>query len=188
MLYIDDEINSFNLEEALMDISHQRREQALKFRHEQGQRLCVAAYLLLKQGLALEYGICDNPELSCYEGGKPFIVGHPEIHFNFSHCREAAVCVVSDRRVGVDVESISRYKESLARYTMNCAEMEYIVGSRYPDIEFTRLWTMKEAKLKLTGEGIRNDLKSVLTGDEQFRQIINVAKGYVVSYITDVIK
>ena len=41
---VSEEIWDFDLEAALGEISVQRREQALKFRHEQGQRLCVLAY------------------------------------------------------------------------------------------------------------------------------------------------
>ena len=51
MIYVCEDIWSFDLEAGLEEISEQRREQALKFRHEQGQRLCVLAYQLLKQGL-----------------------------------------------------------------------------------------------------------------------------------------
>ena len=48
-IYISEEIWDFDLEAALQEISEQRREQALKFKYEQGQRLCVLAYQLLKQ-------------------------------------------------------------------------------------------------------------------------------------------
>ena len=58
---VSEEIWAFDLEAALKEISEQRREQALKFKHEQGQRLCVLAYQLLKQGLREEYGIEENP-------------------------------------------------------------------------------------------------------------------------------
>ena len=51
MVYINDEIGKFDLQQALDAISPQRRQQALKYKFEQGQRLCVAAYLLLKQAL-----------------------------------------------------------------------------------------------------------------------------------------
>ena len=159
---VSEEIWEFDLEAALRDISEQRRKQALKFRHEQGQRLCVLAYQLLKQGLREEYGITENPIFEYNEHGKPAIVGHPEIHFNLSHCKEAAVCVVSDHPVGIDVESLREYKESLVRYTMNDAEIHEIESAEHPDAAFIRLWTMKEATMKLIGTGISNDMKSVI--------------------------
>lgn len=162
MLYLNDHIQDFNLDEGLAQLSEQRREQTLRFRHELGQRTCVAAYLLLCEGLQKEYGITEKPVFDYGEHGKPWIVGHPEIHFNLSHCREAVLCVLSGRPVGVDVESVREFKESLIHYTMNDEETESIRQASRPDVEFIRLWTRKEAVLKLTGEGINNNLKDVL--------------------------
>ena len=168
---VSEEIWQFDLEAALRDISEQRRKQALKFRHEQGQRLCVLAYQLLKQCLWQEYGITENPVFDYNEHGKPSIVGHPEIFFNLSHCKEAVVCVVSDRPVGVDVESFREPKESLVRYTMNEAEIREIESSDDPAATFIRLWTMKEATLKLIGTGISNDIKTVLDGTKKYTTV-----------------
>ena len=163
MLYLNDDIAGFNFEAALPLLSEQRRQQALKFKHEQGRKTCAMAYLLLCQALRQEYGITELPVFEYGEHGKPFIVGHPDIHFNFSHCREAVICVVSNRPVGVDVESIREYRDSLVRYTMNDQEVQQIERAERPDVEFIRLWTMKEAVLKLSGRGIVDDLKHVLT-------------------------
>ena len=159
---ISEHIWDFNLEAALKEISEQRREQALKFKHEQGQRLCVLAYQLLKQALREEYGITENPVFEYNEHGKPSIIGHPEVFFNLSHCKEAAVCVVSDQPGGIDVESIREYKDGLVHYSMNDDEIREIESAEHPDVAFIRLWTMKEATLKLIGTGISNDLKTVL--------------------------
>ena len=159
---VREDIWEFDLQAALEEISEQRREQALKFKYEQGQRLCVLAYLLLKQALRERYGITENPVFEYNEHGKPSIVGHPEIFFNLSHCKEAAICVVSDQPVGVDVEGIREYKESLVNYTMNDEEIAQIKSAENPAATFIRLWTMKEATTKLIGTGISNDMKTVI--------------------------
>ena len=124
LVLVSEAIWDFDLEAALKEISEQRREQALKFKFELGQRLCVLAYQLLKQGLREEYGITENPVFEYNEHGKPSIVGHPEICFNLSHCKEAVVCAVSDKPVGIDVESIREYRDSLVHYTMNDEEIQ----------------------------------------------------------------
>ena len=159
---VSEGIWDFDLEAALNEISEQRREQALKFRHEQGQRLCVLAYQLLKQGLREEYGITENPVFEYNEHGKPSIVGHPEIFFNLSHCKEAAVGAISYQPVGIDVESIRKFKESLVNYTMNEEEIQEIESAANPAAAFIRFWTMKEATMKLIGTGITNDMKTVI--------------------------
>ncbi len=181
MIYLNDDIEAFDWKAALPLLSAQRQEQVLNYKYELGRKQCAAVYLLLCEGLRKEYGITEPPVFEYGEHGKPYIVGHPEIHFNMSHCREAVLCALSDRPIGVDVESIREYRESLARYTMNDDELKRIGTS---PVEFIRLWTMKEAVLKLSGDGIRNNMKDVLQGDEDITTHVNLEKGYIYSIIT----
>lgn len=187
MIYINDQIDLLSLDNALPLLSPQRREQVLRFKYEQGRRLSAAAYLLLCEGLRQEFGINEPPTFGYHNNGKPFIEGYPEVHFNLSHCREAAICAVSHQPVGIDVESIREYHDTLARYTMNDEEMELITHAARPDVAFIRLWTMKESLLKLTGEGIRKDMKEVLTdygSKVTFTTAVNLQKGYVYTLCT----
>ena len=181
MVYIDDKTDAFDLQEALQTISEQRRRQALRFKHEQGQRLCVAAYLLLKRALREQEGILENPVFAYGPHGKPSIVGHPELHFSLSHCKEAAVCVLSRHPIGIDVESIGRYRETVAHYAMSDAEVARIEQAEHPDVEFVRLWTMKESLLKLTGEGINDHMKYVLKDipERSFTTVEEIEKNYI---------
>ena len=164
-ILLSQDIWDFDLDAALSEISEQRREQAVKFKHELGQRLCVLAYQLLKQGLREAYGIEGNPQFEYNEHGKPAIVGHPEIFFNFSHCKEAVLCAISEQPVGVDVESVRSFNDSLVHYTMNEDEIREIETAEDRAVAFIRLWTMKEAALKLEGTGISKDMKQVLQQD-----------------------
>ena len=181
MVYIDDKTDAFDLQEALKTISEQRRQQALRFKHEQGQRLCVAAYLLLKRALREQEGILENPVFAYGPHGKPSIVGHPELHFSLSHCKEAAVCVLSRHPIGIDVESIGRYRETVAHYAMSDAEVARIEQAEHPDVEFVRLWTMKESLLKLTGEVINDHMKYVLKDipERSFTTVEEIEKNYI---------
>lgn len=181
MIYLNDDIQHFDFEAALPLLSEQRREVAMRFKFEQGRKTCAAAYLLLCEGLQKEYGITEKPLFEYGEHGKPQLVGYPDIHFNMSHCREAAICVLSKRPVGVDIESIREYKESLAHYTMSDEELEHIASAERPDVEFTRLWTMKEAVLKRSGEGLRTDMKTVLKDAVGLTTVVNIKRGYVYS-------
>lgn len=183
MIYINDRIYDFDLQVALAELSVQRREQALKFKHELGQRTCVAAYLLLCEGLQKEYGIIEKPVFEYGEHGKPSLVGYPHIHFNLSHCREAVICILSDQPVGIDIESIHTFKQPLVDYTMNEDEAHQIEQAVRPELEFIKLWTQKEAVLKLTGEGISRDLKSVLLNPPaSLTTIVSSDIRYVYSY------
>ena len=154
---------AIDLESALDMMTEQRRTKVFAFKHEQGRKLSAAAYMLLCKALREEYGIDKPPVFEYTEHGKPSILGHPEIYFNLSHCRSVAACVVSSSPVGVDVEDVREFKESLARYVLNDDEYAAVMSSPSPAHEFIRLWTMKESYLKLTGDGITRDLKTVLT-------------------------
>jgi 4'-phosphopantetheinyl transferase len=133
MVYLNDDIAHFDWEAALPLLSEQRREQTLKFKHLLGRKTCAAAYLLLCEALRKEYGITEKPIFEYGKHGKPFIIGYSDIHFNISHCREAVLCVVSSRPVGVDVESIRSYKDSLVNYTMNPQEIAQINQAARPE-------------------------------------------------------
>ena len=61
MIYINDQIDQIDLEKTLSIIPSQRREQALRYKHELGRRLCVAAYMLLTEALRAEFGITEYP-------------------------------------------------------------------------------------------------------------------------------
>ena len=188
-IYLSQDIWGFDLDAALGKISEQRREQAVKFKHELGQRLCVLAYQLLKQGLSEVYGIEENPVFEYNEHGKPSIIGHPEICFNLSHCKEAAICAISDQPVGVDVESVRSFNESLVRYTMNEDEIRQIESSEDQAVAFIRLWTMKESAMKLIGTGISNDMKHVLQQEGlNFETFVDAQSRFVYSICRFIVK
>ena len=182
MIYIDEHINDFDVAAALSQVSEQRREQALRFKYEQGKRTCLLAYLLLKRALREEYGIEDNPVFGYGEHGKPFLTDYPHIHFNFSHCANAVAVAVSDAPVGIDIESLRAVGSSVVRYAMNDEEIAQIEQAADSTLQFVRLWTMKEAAVKLIGTGITDNLKAVLQmPDLHFETVECTDAGYVYS-------
>ena len=63
------------------------------------------------------------------------------------------MCAVGNAPIGIDAEKIRPYPQSVLR-KMTDRERLYIQGSDRPDEAFMRVWTMKEALIKLTGEGL----------------------------------
>ena len=168
MIYLNDHTELLDIDAALTKVSAQRREQALKFAHESGRRLSLAVYLLLMEGLQKEYGINEAPVFEYLGGGKPVIKWHPEIHFNFSHSGNVVLCAIDNQPVGVDIEMPRKITPSLIAYTMNEDERAIIESAPDQLMTFLSFWTKKEAVLKLTGEGIRSDLKTVLAKPELY--------------------
>ena len=163
MVYLNDHIEGLDIPQTLRRVSRQRADYALRYRQEREQRLSLAVYLLLMEGLEKEYGITGQPEFVFGQHGKPMLKDHPEIHFNLSHCRRAALCVISSQPVGCDIETVPEELDmDVCRYCFNEEEIAGITRSDRPTLTFTQLWTCKEALLKLTGEGLTNDLPGLL--------------------------
>ena len=179
VIYIDDHIEEMDLQQALTEVSAQRREKALSYKFEAGQRQSVAAYRLLQRALQEEYGITEPPELAFGEHGKPYLKEYPDIHFSLSHCRQAVACAVSDSPVGIDIESIRSYKPMLAAYVLSEADLQEVMQAERPDVEFIKRWTQKESFVKLTGQGISNIMKDLDMSGTQSQTTVNLAKGYV---------
>ena len=178
-------LGSDELEERILALPEWRRILARAFKKEQGKKECTMAYQLLCQMLREDYGITAPPAFAYGEHKKPYLIDYPYIHFNLSHTKKAIACIVSDKPCGIDVESLGRYNERIARYCMCDEEMEQINASHDKDVAFISLWTKKEALLKLTGEGITDDLKTGLFSPRMegvtLETFVNEEKGYCVS-------
>jgi 4'-phosphopantetheinyl transferase len=188
-------ISSEELEAAIASLPDWRREKALRFKHEQGRKECAFSYLLLCQALREVYGITEQPSFLIGEHGKPELDFNPnsqlstlnsQLFFNISHCKQAIACVVSSHPVGIDVESIGRYSESLARRVLNDTEFAAVSQAPDPQIPFIRLWTQKEAVVKLTGRGIDDDLPNLLLkyNNVSLQTEEHMDKGYILSVAT----
>lgn len=193
---IFDEMERVTLEEIqrlLPLVSEERREEALRYKHLFGQFACLKSYVMLRE--MLESIAAQDPKFQdtgLYhpflfernEHGKPFLIDHPNIHFNISHCKNGIAVAVSDQPVGIDIESYRQVSDSLIRYTMNEEERRIIAESDDPVRTFTEYWTKKEAVFKLRGTGITHGLHELLNGDEQVETLVNPEKRYAYSIAT----
>ena len=162
-------------------VSDQRREQALRFSHLFGQYCCLKSYEILCE-LLREWGSdIQQPVFDYNEYGAPSIQGGP--YFSISHCKEGIAVAVDSQPIGIDIESVRPFKEALMHKTMNPAEQAAILSSDNPDWAFTRLWTQKEAVLKMQATGIISDLHEVLAAasNARFTSFDNANHRYVLT-------
>ena len=164
-------------------VSDERREEALQYKHLFGQFACPKSYVMLRE-LLEQQGLTHPFRFERNEHGKPFLAGHPEIHFNLSHCKNGIAVAVSDQPVGIDIESYREASDSLLRYTMNEEERRIIEESNNPVRTFTEYWTKKEAVFKLRGTGITKGLHELLNGNEHVETFVNTEKRYAYSIAT----
>lgn len=172
-------------EQLIATLPEWRRREALSIRHLQGRRECALAYIELQRALRLAFGIDDTSPFAYGAHGKPSLARHPGIHFSISHCRQAVGCLLSNRPCGLDIERIRPVNPALIRYTMNPGEAQAIHSAPSPELMFARLWTRKEAVLKLLGTGITDSLHHVLDPENlasiRLRTIDNPLQGYVLT-------
>ena len=159
---VNDRLDRLDLHAAMPLLPSFRREQALRFRREIDRRQSVAAWLLLREACRRELGLDEVPPLAWTEKGKPWFPSLPGVHFNLSHCPEAAVCAMDSAPVGIDVEAVRPLDEDLLAHVMSPAEQAEILADAAPGTAFMRFWTRKESILKLTGEGLCDTLPSLL--------------------------
>ena len=94
--------------------------------------------------------------------GKPYLTGYPEIHFNISHSGGWAVCALASMPCGVDIqERRSIRSRRMVERTMNAREQRQILEAEDGTGEFIKLWTYKESCIKLSGEGLHQDMKTL---------------------------
>jgi len=98
-------------------------------------------------------------DFAAKEHGKPYLPGVPELRFNLSHSREAALIGVTlDAEIGVDVEKVRPMPDdvSVAERFFPPAEAAAFAAVPPPDREcdFFRRWTRIEAALKARGVGL----------------------------------
>lgn len=115
---------------------------------------------LLKESLKKDYNISDY-EIIYNEYNKPYLKNE-KIYFNISHSNSTIVLVISDKEIGVDVEYFV-YKESVVRKYFTNNEQNEILNSTNKVYDFTRIWVMKEAFVKMKGIGISYGLINVDT-------------------------
>ena len=144
-------------------VSAQRREQALRYKHTLGQFCCLKSWLMLEEQIG-EVG-----EFVYNEHGKPFLPGGP--NFSISHCKEGIAVAVDEKPIGIDIEVIRHADESLIERVMNNEERRQIASAKAnADALFTRLWTQKEAVLKMEGTGIESF--------EQLQQVLSSSRDH----------
>ena len=176
VILIDDEFGGLDWRKMLGSLPMWRRERVMRLQREGDRQQSVAAWQLLRRCCREVLGVGDVPDVAHTASGKPYFPTLPEVHFNLSHCPEAVACVMADEPIGVDIEAVTPFDIDVARHVLSDNELSLVLADQCPPIAFMRLWTMKESLLKLTGEGISNDLRPLLTDIDamRFRTTVDV--------------
>lgn len=121
----------------------------------------------LEQSAAAELAICAAMKNS----GRPFAPsdyaykesGQPTIqnrHISISHTEGYAACAIAREPVGIDVEREHTFSKAAAKRILSPQE-ELLRESANADELLSRIWTVKESFLKMTGEGIPGEMRTL---------------------------
>ncbi len=134
------------------------RERLSRLRFERDRQMFMAARALVRTVLSEYAPVAPECwQFSADPGGKPRVVGSV-LEFGLSHTPGLVACVVSQHRVGVDVERIEPHSdlEALARRAFSPAEVAELLAleAEQRPVHFFQLWTRKESFLKARGLGL----------------------------------
>ena len=115
--------------------------------HEAGRELLADLYRRVT-GEAL-------PAIAVAHRGKPYFLDS-SWHFSISHTKNHVFCALSRCPVGIDAEELTRKIDlRLAEKILSPAERAEFNASEDKKRALLTFWVLKEAAVKLTGDGLR---------------------------------
>lgn len=115
--------------------------------HEAGRRLLEEMYL--------RHVGAPMPPIAVTERGKPYFENSPW-HFSISHCKGHVFCALSKKPVGIDAEEWDRkLRLELAEKILSPGEKAQYEKAEDKRLALLKLWVLKEAQAKFTGEGVK---------------------------------
>ncbi|WP_447511873.1 4'-phosphopantetheinyl transferase family protein [Acinetobacter geminorum] len=137
--------------------------------HPKAARLFLISRVLVKTVLADKLGISPHEvNIQLHPNGKPFVEGSKAVYFNLSHSANVIVLAVTEAgEIGIDVERLDReFEWRRVDSVLASSEIEWIKQNELIDPSsvyqrFFQIWTLKEAYIKCTGEGMSRHLKKL---------------------------
>lgn len=132
-----------------------RQAKAERLLFDKDRELSMGASYLLYMALK-DHGIDPNTaDIKHTEYRKPYLVDHPDFHYNISHSGTKVMCVVSPHECGCDVQNKNDYKYEVANRFFTEEEQAYIDSQENKVNAFYRIWSLKESFTKAMGLGLR---------------------------------
>lgn len=150
----------------LQYLPKERQVQIEKLKNYELAKKKILAGIFLQYGISQVTGV-DITQIRYGYGkqGKPYLDLNQMkcnlpfgLEFNLSHSGRYAVLAVSDKPVGIDIEKLKENRITVAKRCFHEKEYEDIMSQTDEagrDYRFLEYWTMKEAYVKWTGDGLR---------------------------------
>ncbi len=151
-------INDFDenfFEKALEKIPSEKSGGISRFKNERAKKESILGWFIFEFG-ASENKI-ENKALAFSETGKPSLKNSPW-HFNISHSDGLVCCAFSKSEVGLDIEKPKPFSTGVLNRVLCESEKAVLEKAENREEAFIRFWTLKEAYLKHSGDGISKGL------------------------------
>lgn len=144
---------------SLISNERQKKIDVLKFEHK--KKTSLFAELLIRYQITKDLNL-SNSEVSFEynQYGKPCIKRYTDYNFSISHSKDYIVYVSDIHPIGIDIERIKNANIGLAKRFFTPKEYSHIVSSNSLDDSFFKVWTIKEAYIKMLGMGLHKPLSS----------------------------
>lgn len=187
------EVSEAELMETFDNMNEKRKERCLRYKYDDDKRRMLAGEYLAKS-LAKEFFGASEEDISLInlESGQPEISSKGrKLYVSISHSGCFAAAAVSLAPVGIDIEVIRDVPEGVVRKAFSAEEADFVRSAESEEEKkqrFLRIWTAKEAYLKLKGTGLKGleeafVLPFVLSEERnsfEFKQFVD--EGFVCSF------
>lgn len=188
ILFADTKRPFYMYEKYLPLVSAERRKKIERYRFDNLKTMALFTELIIRSEAVKAFGIKNSEIVFGYgEYGKPYIINVPDYHFSVSHSGNCIAFASAYSAVGVDAEKLREGRNAVAKRFFTKHEYEYITESREPDTEFFRIWTAKEAYVKMLGTGLATSFGSfdVINGVDGCSIKTKLLPEYAVSVCVD---
>ncbi len=155
-------------EERAVLLPRWRRRRLERLRYAPAREASLGAGLLWRYVME-RHGIHPEEPVRFLQAGKPVFAQRDDKHFSLSHSGPYALCAISDRRVGVDVQQIKPVHLSVAR-RFHFRERDWLAEQPHDEQQraFFHIWTRKEAWVKAVSQDqlLGLDQEDVIHGPE----------------------
>ena len=137
-------------------MSTRRLEKISRLKKDEAKKQSIGAELLLNRAVSIAAPEIKRPVIwETDENGKLYIPDS-NIYVNLSHSGKYAVCAVSDKPIGIDIQLCDKADMEIAKRFFAPDEVEYLENGG----DFFEIWVKKESFIKAVGMGLGMSLKS----------------------------
>ncbi|MFV9990603.1 MAG: 4'-phosphopantetheinyl transferase superfamily protein [Coxiella endosymbiont of Dermacentor nuttalli] len=158
------------IKKGLANLSMEEKARVKRLVNNQHRCYYIASHTALHAILTLYLPVLSALRFHYNDYGKPYLLNNPSLYFNLSDSHKIALYAITvNREIGIDIESMKssihakdiaeRFfspNENLACNHRKLPKDQYIEG-------FYRIWTLKEAYVKVIGQGLSFGLNRFTT-------------------------